>query len=130
MSASPQPLSQLTPYGLTMLVHVVFENIDEGRYYYVREREPGETPYDLYGRVTSKSAEGVVMDVIFRRSIVGSNEGAWAIIADDDDEGTYCAYRNLINSVEQEMSARYYLPVASTIVSGTPIDSDSGSDSN
>ena len=71
-----------------MLVHVVFENINEGRYYYVREREPCETPYDLYGRVTSKSAEGVVMDVIFRRPIVDSNEGAWIIIADDDDEGT------------------------------------------
>ena len=124
MSTSPQPLSQLILSGLSMLVQVVFENIEEGHYYYVREREPGETPYDLYGRVTSKSADGVVLDVIFRRSVMGPNEGDWTIIPGDDDGGTYRAGHDLVNSFEQEMSSRYYLPVPSDIISSVPVDSD------
>jgi hypothetical protein len=110
MSVRRIQMEQLTHGALAQRIQVVFDNIEEGRYYYVREREPGETHYDLYGRVTDKNAESVTIAVIYRRTIVDLNEGAWES-ADSDHEGMiYRAMRDLVNSFEQEMSARYYLP--------------------
>lgn len=103
-------MEQLLNAGLATLTQVVFDNIEDGRYYYVREREPGETYYDLYGRVTDKTADRVSISVLFRRPIVDLNEGAWES-ADSEHEGlVYHVARDLVNSVEQEMSARFYLP--------------------
>jgi len=110
MSSSAQPMDQLLRAGLATLTQVVFDNIEEGRYYYVREREPGETFYDLYGRVSDKTGSVVTLDVLFKRSIVATNEGEWEAVGDDDDASRYRAERDLVNSVEQEMSARFYLP--------------------
>jgi hypothetical protein len=101
-------ISQLILNPLPTLVQVVFDNIEEGRYYYVREREPGETPYDLYGRVSDKSGDRVVIDVLARRALnPDGSEGAW----EDMDDETYVASRDLVNSWEQNMSSRYYLPL-------------------
>lgn len=104
--------TQLTINPLAVLTQVVFDNIEEGRYYYVREREPGETPYDMYGRVTEKSGDRVVLEVFARRALNpdGISEGAW----EEMDDETYIASRDLINSWEQGISARYYLPVEAT----------------
>lgn len=110
MSARRLQIEQLTHAAISTLTQVVFDNIEEGRYYYVREREPGETPYDLYGRVTDKNSESVTIAVIYRRSIVDLNEGVWEATDSDHDGMVYRASRDLINSFEQEMSARYYLP--------------------
>ena len=110
MSTSAQLMSQLTRGGVATLVQVVFDNIEVGHYYYVREREPGELPYDLYGRVTEKVPEGVTLEMLYRRPIVDLNEGEWEAV-DEDEETVYRATRDLINSNEQEMSARYYLPL-------------------
>jgi hypothetical protein len=101
--------TQLMINPLSVLTQVVFDNIEEGRYYYVREREPGETPYDLYGRVSDKSGDRVVLEVLARRALNpdGVGEGVW----EEMDDESYVAARDLINSCEQEMSARYYLPL-------------------
>ena len=109
MSERRIQLEQLTHSGVAVLTQVVFDNIEEGRYYYVREREPGEAPYDLYGRVTDKNPDGVALEVLYRRPIADLNEGEWEAVG-EDEETVYRASRDLVNSFEQEMSARYYLP--------------------
>ena len=110
MSVRRIQMEQLTHAAVAQMTQVVFDNIEEGRFYYVREREPGETPYDLYGRVTDKNSESVTIAVIYRRSVVDINEGAWEATDSDHDGMIYRAMRDLVNSFEQEMSARYYLP--------------------
>lgn len=101
--------TQLVINPLSALTQVVFDNIEEGRYYYVREREPGETPYDLYGRVSDKSGDRVVLEVLVRRALNPDHvgEGAW----EEMDDESYVASRDLVNSWEQTMSSRYYLPL-------------------
>jgi hypothetical protein len=125
MSLRPIQLEQLPYGGITSLVQVVFDNIEEGRYYYVHEREPGETHYDLYGRVTDKNPDSVTIAVLYRRPIVGLNEGGWEVTDNEHDAMIYRATRDLVNSFEQDMSARYYLPEEGV---GSDIDSDTDSD--
>jgi hypothetical protein len=100
---------QLTLGSLHVLTLVVFDNIEVGLYYYVREREPGETFYDMYGRVTNKNADSVTLEIIARRGVNNENINANNWVAEDDN--TYIATRELINSCEHEMSSHYYLPV-------------------
>lgn len=125
MSEQRLHLEQLTHSGIAVLVQVVFDNIEEGRYYYVREREPGEVPYDLYGRVTDKNPDSVTIAVLYRRPIMDLNEGGWEAADDDHDGMIYRATRDLVNSFEQDMSARYYLPENGV---GPDIGSDTDSD--
>lgn len=105
---------QLVINPLSALTQVVFDNIEEGRYYYVREREPGETPYDLYGIVSDKSGDHVRIRFVARRPInADGREGAWEDMGEDFDE-EYGASRDLVNSWEESMSSRYYLPLEAT----------------
>jgi hypothetical protein len=127
MSVRALQREQLLSGSLMPLTQVVFDNIERGRYYYVREREPGETPRDLYGRVINKTADSVVINVLFRRPGTDISGGVWESGADGDENGTYRVGRDLINSFEQDISARYYLPCDSRSSSS---DSDSGSDSD
>jgi hypothetical protein len=110
----------------------VFDNIERGRYYYVREREPGETPRDLYGRVINKSGDSVVLNVLFRRAGTDISGGVWESGADGDENGTYRVGRDLVNSFEQDISARYYLPYYGSDSSNRSDSSSdhSGSDSD
>jgi hypothetical protein len=127
MSVRALQREQLLSGSLMHLTQVVFDNIERGRYYYVREREPGETPRDLYGRVINKSGDSVVLNVLFRRAGTDISGGVWESGADGDENGTYRVGRDLVNSFEQDISARYYLPCDSRSSSS---DSDSGSDSD
>lgn len=107
-------LEQLTLGSLHILTHVVFENIDEDLYYYVRGREPGETFYDFYGRVTDKTADSVTLEIIARRSVSNENVNVNNWVAESGN--TYIVTRELVNSCEQEMSVRYYLPINYSVV--------------
>jgi hypothetical protein len=127
MSVRALQREQLLSGSLMHLTQVVFDNIERGQYYYVREREPGETPRDLYGRVIHKTGDSVVLNVLFRRAGTDISGGVWESGADGDENGTYRVGRDLVNSFEQDISARYYLPCDSSRSSS---GSDSGSDSD
>lgn len=67
MSAYARPCSQLTRSPLPLLTRVVFENIEHGHYYYVRLREVGYVPYDIFGRASHKDDDSIVVNTLYFR---------------------------------------------------------------
>jgi len=81
MEVMPDPLITLSIRGI---VHVVRENIDIGMYYYIAVYDYTDdgsiNDCEYVGRVLSKTADELTIEMRWKRLLINGNEQEWAAL--------------------------------------------------